>query len=116
MVTEKQLARRKASKKWKENNPDKVKNKRYRARYGITYDKYKEMLKAQNHKCFICGIDEVDSRSQKLCVDHDHETGQVRKLLCHNCNCGLGHFKDNAQVLSKALAYLEEHKVVKINP
>jgi hypothetical protein len=113
MVKDKVLSRRQASKKWRDNNPDKVKNKRYLERYGITYDQYKEMLKVQEHKCYICGTDEVDSRSEKLCVDHDHATGEVRKLLCHNCNCGLGHFKDSAQFLSKALAYLEEHDKVK---
>ena len=109
MVTEKQLSRRKASKKWREKNPDKVKNKRYLERYGITYDQYLEMLKNQNHKCYICGTDEVDSRLEKLCVDHSHATGEVRKLLCHSCNCGLGHFKDNVQFLSNALSYLKEH-------
>lgn len=110
MVDSKVLSRRKASKKWKDNNKEKVLNKRYLHRYGITYDNYCELLKEQNHKCAICGIDEVDSRSHKLCVDHDHETGKVRQLLCHNCNCGLGHFKDSAILLEKALEYLKKHK------
>lgn len=110
MVDQKVLAKRKASKKWRDNNKDKVLNKRYKERYGIRYDEYCNMLKEQNHKCAICGVDEVDSRSGKLCVDHDHNTGKVRKLLCHNCNCGLGHFKDNISSLSKALEYLINHR------
>lgn len=110
MVDKKTLSHRQASKKWRDNNKEKVLNKRYKERYGITYDEYCNMLKEQNHKCAICGVDEVDSRSKKLCVDHDHETGKVRQLLCHNCNCGLGHFKDSLVGLSKALEYLIKHK------
>jgi hypothetical protein len=110
MVDKKVLSKRKASKKWRENNKEKVLNKRYQERYGISYQDYCNLLKEQNHKCAICGIDEVDSRSNKLCVDHDHETGKVRQLLCHNCNCGLGHFQDNVSVLEEALKYLIKHK------
>ena len=99
--------RRQASKTWKERNPEKVLNKRYKLRYGITYDQYKEMLKKQEHKCAICGIDELESRDEKLCVDHCHETGKVRMLLCNNCNCGLGLFKDDASILELAAAYLK---------
>jgi hypothetical protein len=108
-----QERRRKASAVWKEKNPDKVLNKRYKERYDITYEEYKEMLKEQNHKCYICGVDEVDSRDGKLCVDHCHTTGKVRKLLCHNCNCGLGHFSDDPELLKKAAVYLEDTDKVK---
>lgn len=110
MVDAKVLSKRKASKKWRDNNKEKVINKRYKARYGITYSDYCSLLKDQNHKCAICGTDEVDSRSGKLCVDHDHATGKVRQLLCHNCNCGLGHFQDNQEIIQKALEYLHKHK------
>jgi hypothetical protein len=102
--------KKQASAAWKKKNPEKVLNKRYLERYGITYEQYKEMLKEQNHKCYICGTDEVDSRNGKLCVDHCHKTGQVRKLLCHNCNCGLGHFSDSVDTLTAALDYLKSHR------
>lgn len=104
----KEERKRQASRTWKENNPEKVLNKRYKERYGITFEQYKQMLKNQNHKCAICGIDEVDSRNNKLCVDHCHTTGKVRMLLCHNCNCGLGHFQDNPELLIKASEYLKD--------
>lgn len=103
--------KRQASKAWKDKNPDKVLNKRYKERYGITLDEYHKMLKEQNHKCYICGIDEVDSRGHRLCVDHCHFTGKVRHLLCHSCNCGLGHFKDDPDLLEKAAEYLRADKV-----
>ena len=99
--------KRAASKAWKEKNPDKVLNKRYKERYGITLDEYRNKLVEQNYKCFICGIDEKESRNQQLCVDHCHTSGVVRKLLCHNCNCGLGHFKDNLDILKNAYEYLK---------
>jgi len=101
---------RQASKEWKLKNPDKVVNKRYKARYGITLPEYQEKLALQNNKCLICNVDEKDSRQGKLVVDHNHETGEVRGLLCHNCNCGLGHFKDNMDILKNALNYLDKVK------
>ena len=100
--------KRAASKAYKERNPDKVLNKRYKERYGITLEEYRKMLFDQKYKCFICGIDEKESRNQQLCVDHCHTTGKVRKLLCHNCNCGLGHFKDDPKILKNALKYLTD--------
>lgn len=106
----KEERKRKASSVWKEKNPDKVLNKRYKERYGITYEQYKDMLKEQNHKCFLCGADEVDVTRSKLCVDHCHATGKIRKLLCHSCNCGLGHFNDDPEILKKAVAYLENNR------
>lgn len=103
--------KRQAAKEWKNNNPDKVTNKRYKSRYGITLTEYKLKLKEQNNKCLICNIDEKDSRSNKLVVDHDHKTGEVRGLLCHNCNCGLGHFKDSTQFMENAIEYLKKSLV-----
>ena len=73
--------------------------------YGITLDTYNRMLEAQNHQCAICRRDNDDIR--KFAVDHDHLTGKVRALLCHNCNKGLGMFQDNADLLQKASKYLE---------
>jgi hypothetical protein len=66
--------------------------------YGISTEQYNKMAK---HGCAICG----DTKS-KLCVDHCHSTGRVRGILCTTCNTGLGMFKDNKQVLEKAIAYL----------
>jgi hypothetical protein len=80
-----------------------------KANYGLTVDEYNEKLKEQNHKCAICGLDEIDNK-KKLAVDHCHVTGKVRELLCINCNLGLGYFKDNINSLSTALSYLLKHK------
>jgi hypothetical protein len=82
--------------------------------YGIDLDKYNEMLHNQDHKCGICKspgfIMNKDTHKMLLVVDHDHNTGKVRKLLCHNCNRALGLFKDSKEVISTALQYLKEHE------
>lgn len=75
-------------------------------KYGITYDQYHAMLDAQQGKCAICGDD-----TQTLAIDHDHATGKVRELLCPPCNKGLGHFDDDTDRMTKAIAYLRKHKV-----
>jgi hypothetical protein len=57
-------------------------------------------LKAEVKHCVICGVNE------KLVVDHDHKTGEVRGLLCNHCNRGLGHFRDDPMLLEFAAQYL----------
>ena len=86
-------------------------------RYGILPDEYKKMLKAQNNSCAICGTKEPGTRKASnesyawnWCVDHDHQTGKVRKLLCLSCNIGLGKFDDDIKRLELAIQYLEKHK------
>ena len=79
--------------------------------YGITMDKYEEMLEKQNHKCGICEgegfVMDASKHKLKLVVDHCHKTGKIRGLLCHNCNRGLGLFKGKLDVIESAIAYLE---------
>lgn len=70
--------------------------------YGITRKQYEEMVMAQCGLCAICGNSDI----KPLSVDHCHETGKVRALLCHPCNVGLGLFKDDVSRLENARAYL----------
>lgn len=81
-------------------------------KYGISLEDYREFHKRQGGVCGICGMPEqtIDPRTNKtlnLPVDHDHETGIVRGLLCSNCNRGLGMYKNNPALLRKAADYLE---------
>lgn len=48
---------------------------------------------------------------KKLCVDHNHNTGNVRSLLCMSCNTGIGKFKDNIELIEAALNYLKSHEI-----
>lgn len=83
------------SKKYK-NTPDKNRL----LRYGITVNEYHTMLLSQKNKCLIC------KEEKELLVDHCHETGIVRGLVCHLCNTGIGMLKDSTELLANALQYL----------
>lgn len=77
------------------------------SKYQITEAIYAEMLLRQNGVCAIC---RCHQRYKRLAVDHDHKTGQVRGLLCEQCNHGLGRFFDSPFRLRNAAAYLEKAK------
>lgn len=82
----------------------------YKKSYNITYEKVKELREAQNHKCAICeeeGFMMNNRVKSPLNVDHDHKTGKIRGMLCHNCNRALGLLKDDPNLLRKAADYLE---------
>lgn len=80
--------------------------------YGITADEYIQMAKGQDYKCAICGNPERVTRRgevKTLAVDHDHDTGQIRDLLCGRCNTGIGLLGDDPKIIQAALDYLERH-------
>ena len=74
--------------------------------YGITPEKYEEMLTAQGGVCAICKNEDTKLKSDKFSIDHNHTTGEVRGLLCGSCNTGLGLFGDSVDTLMGAAAYL----------
>lgn len=73
--------------------------------YGLTPEQFMALYEKQNGKCAICS--EAPSTKRGLHVDHCHTTGEVRGLLCHGCNVGIGALKDDAGLLRAAIAYLE---------
>jgi hypothetical protein len=82
-----------------------------RKSYGITVDDYDRMLVAQNGVCAVCRRHETVRRNntlRRLSVDHDHETGRVRGLLCSKCNRGMGYYEDDPARLRAAADYLEK--------
>jgi uncharacterized CHY-type Zn-finger protein len=103
---------------WQRKNPEKVKqawaawearnpgqNRRdVLKKYGLTLKQYEQQLADQGGKCAICR-EEYDV----LCVDHDHETGVNRGLLCRNCNSGIGKLRDSVEMLHRSIAYLESY-------
>lgn len=79
--------------------------------YGITLSTYEELLQSQNNLCAICcgeGFIMANHHKMKLVVDHCHASGNVRGLLCHNCNRALGLLKDSDEVLLRAISYLRD--------
>jgi Recombination endonuclease VII len=79
-----------------------------RRNYRISIDDYEAMLATQGHRCALC---ESPDNGRQWHVDHDHDTGAVRGILCDNCNRGLGHFRDDPTVLRRAAQYLERIQV-----
>lgn len=95
---------------WEKRNPAKVqsKNRRKGWRYAniqITEEQYFQMIKRQNGLCAICQI-----QPKKLCVDHNHKTGQVRELLCQQCNLAIGNVKEDFEILKRMVEYLWKFK------
>lgn len=78
---------------------DAVARNRRKSRYGITEVMYRKMIDIQNNECLICS-------APAAVIDHDHKTNEVRGILCAGCNRGLGAFKDSAESLMRAAAYL----------
>lgn len=77
--------------------------------YALSLEEYEKLLEQHDHKCAICGSTgfTIHPNGPLLVVDHDHKTGKVRGMLCHNCNRALGLFQDNIDALKQAIRYLE---------
>lgn len=75
--------------------------------YGITPEQHHEQLAAQAWLCAICGTDLTNRSKQSVHVDHAHDTGALRGILCGPCNTGLGGFRDSAERLEAAIRYLK---------
>lgn len=73
----------------------------------LSWDDYLALRETQDAKCGICQRSEGDL-AKNLAVDHDHETGRIRGLLCDDCNIAIGRFKDSPELLRRALNYLKE--------
>ena len=83
--------------------------------FGITQGDYDAILKSQNYSCAICGIHYTDvrvtsGRADYFSVDHCHETGGIRGLLCNRCNLALGMFRDSQDLLHRAAKYLKDYE------
>lgn len=90
--------------------PDELKERQYfrhtKHKYGVTEEIFYKMLEDQGNSCKVCGC--YIDRSN-INIDHNHETGEVRALLCCNCNALLGKSNDSPKLLRAALEYLETH-------
>lgn len=74
---------------------------------GVTEAQYWEMYHSQDGKCGICQSRLYSKRYKRFAVDHNHSTGQIRGLLCTNCNTGLGLFKDCPTALNRAIDWIK---------
>lgn len=88
-----------------------------RTQYGITLIEYERLRDAQDNRCAICGdhettLDRRTGEPRALSVDHDHATGKVRALLCHQCNIAIGSMNESASRMRAGAAYLERHGAI----
>lgn len=97
-------------KKWETSNPNYGRKKHLKAKYSMTEEQYNKILQEQNGVCAICSTDDPGGPWKKFKVDHNHKTGEIRGLLCQHCNVGLGHFKDDVTLFTKAIEYINESR------
>lgn len=91
---------------WRSRNPGWAAAQSWRVKYGLSADAYWEMYETQDGKCALCGKKFAHTPH----VDHDHDTGLVRSLLCRVCNVGLGQFGDDPVRLRAAADYVESYR------
>jgi hypothetical protein len=89
-----------------DRNPEYTRDKEFRRRYGIDVDTYERMYGEQEGYCAICGKHE-SKQSRRLSIDHNHITGEIRALLCHDCNTVIGFSHESVEILTKAVLYLK---------
>lgn len=86
-------------------------------RYGMSLDEYHTIIANQNFSCPICAVEiseTIEYKGQRpIVVDHNHETGEVRGILCSMCNMMLGHARESTKILYKAIVYLSERGAYK---
>ena len=95
---------------WRNANPDKHKesnrNSHLMRKFGITVSQYDRMLTDQEGRCAICK-DPQAQLARNLAVDHCHDTGKIRGLLCLPCNTAIGLLKDSSDIVISLLEYLK---------
>lgn len=88
-------------------NPDRARSWVYKTRYGITLEIFRLMMQRQEGKCLICR-----EEMKTPCVDHCHETGKARGLLCRFCNMGIAALKENPTIMQRAIQYVQAWKKI----
>lgn len=103
-ITARRLRQRLYMRKWNASNPGWGSLSKSLKRNNLTLDEYHAMAEGQDFSCAICSDDR-----RSLRIDHCHETGKVRGLLCDSCNGGLGLFRDSIARLTGAQGYIHKH-------
>jgi hypothetical protein len=88
-----------------------IQERNYLKRYGLTPEGYRELLEGQGGRCAVCGTDKPGNGlgDRHFDVDHNHDTGKVRGLLCRKCNVTAGVLESNRERILKIEKYLAVH-------
>ena len=101
------------TKKSRKENPEKHSQYDWKSKikgaYGITEQDYSNMFIEQDGKCGIC-FTSLIFRDKATHIDHNHETGEVRGLLCHGCNTAIGLLKEDTEIMKSAIEYMTKKK------
>lgn len=89
--------------------PEVFRQRQLRYKYGISPKRFKKMLKAQNYKCYTCSVVHKEQKHERLQVDHNHVTGEIRKLLCNRCNSTLAFADENMKRLRNLILYITSY-------
>lgn len=103
---------RAAQRRFRANHPTNSAEYEIKRNYGISLEAYERMFREQNGGCKICGRQNLDGK--RLSIDHDHNTGTVRGLLCIKCNSGIGYFRDDPNLMNRAIQYLKDNDTKEI--
>jgi hypothetical protein len=100
----------------KKSDSAKARERQYllKREYGLSVEEYNHMFTVQNGNCAICGCNQSEL-TRHLAVDHNHDTGLVRGLLCIPCNVGIGNLKDDVKRLQSAIDYLNKANAVDVD-
>ena len=98
--------------KYRNSRPNFHRVHNLKQRYGLSPDEYQSILANQNFTCAICEVEISHAleytAKRSVVVDHNHETGEVRGILCSKCNLVLGHARESTDILYRAIVYLSE--------
>lgn len=97
-----------SAKAWKDAHPGRQREIRLKHAYGITPEQYEALFASQKRRCAIC---HCKHPGRQWHVDHDHDTGEVRGILCGNCNEAIGKLRDDPKLLRAAYRYLTRERV-----
>jgi hypothetical protein len=103
--------RREYVRAWAHANPGKKLEHVLKHKFGLTLERYEELRAKQKNRCAICRKTEPGGNCKRWCVDHDHRTGEIRGLLCLQCNTGIGVLGDDVTGMRRAVAYFEPPKI-----
>ena len=100
--------------RWESRSPKRRLEQHLKYKYGVTHGEFTDTWNSQDGKCAICSVALPDlmvyeNRRRGYAIDHNHETGKFRGILCLKCNSLLGMAGDSARVLAKAIGYLEKN-------
>lgn len=98
--------------RWKSNGgrrcPKKLREYQLQHNYGLSLDDFNRLLESQNNRCAICLKDSPGGKNWH--VDHCHQTGEVRGVLCQKCNQAIGMFYEDLEILDRAKEYIKKHE------